>query len=248
MTIAVQVRTLQARLVELAALTGRPAPVLGKPASKAKLARLEAAIGKVPAQVRQLLTVADGWSDITLIETATPVFSCAELASPERAAFVEAARETRGFRGDRVIQHGFIFGGGGDIVFVVSPDPPVRVMHVGLRPRSIGATGTLARFLELWTLGIAHRIREAGEQPADRITEAVRAFNYPNEMGEDVHESIETLRVILGELPARSRFAAPLRLLREELQREAMRFIAARRTGDTIEVELDGRWVPIDHI
>src|SRR5687767_14631880 len=130
---------LQERFETLAALTGEiRTPVLAPPATAEALARVEQSLGTLPRELRTLLALADGWTDVPMSEQPMKWFSCDELLSPRYAAFVARVRRTRGFTRDRNVQQGFLFGGNDNDVVLLSPDASPQIILHGLRPRTQG--------------------------------------------------------------------------------------------------------------
>lgn len=249
------VHTLQERFATLAALTGEiRTPMLAPPATAEALARVEQALGPLPRELRSLLAIADGWTDVPMSEQPMKWFSCDDLLSPSYAAFVAKVRRTRGFMRDRNVQQGFLFGGNDDEVVLLSPGAAPEIILHGLRPRTQGVSGPPARFFEIWITSIDWRIEEAhkkaarSKDPKALVDEAIAAFNYPGEMGDDVHDSVESVSAIVDEL-ADTTYAPALRRLLAELVRGydgSMRFAVARRRKDRIEVQVEGRWIAIE--
>jgi hypothetical protein len=256
-TLKQRVHALHARMTDHAALAGRPAPVLAPGASKSDLAHVEDKLGPMPAPIRALLGITDGWTNLFLHDETRPVaiFSCAELTAPSHAKRVADARSTRGFARDVTMQKGFIFGGGDNAVLVLSPDVEPAVVHHVLRPRAMGTSAPLPAWIDTWSGVFEQRIaRTRGDvtpptrDPLEIVDKAIEAFNYPGEMGEPVHDSVETLRDLIGALPVGSSFAPLLRRLLAELERGyagAMQFSTARRRDRTIEVRGLRGWAPL---
>ncbi|MFH0926865.1 MAG: hypothetical protein V1872_14745 [bacterium] len=55
------------------------------------------------------------------------------------------------------------------------------------------------------------------------LGEAVESFNYPEEMGESVHESVETLEELLGKVPEGGIHKKLIKWLLDELSKEYAR-------------------------
>lgn len=252
--LGVQMRALHTQFTELAELTGQVMPRLGAPASPQELARIERHFGAVPPTLRELLATANGWTGVPMYEPPITWFSCDELVSDRYTKFVAKARGTRGFTRDRNMQQGFVFGGSDGAVLLLTPDAAPQIVIYNLRPRAQGLSGEPLHFFASWRRIIgtqiedARRAQDKARDPSAVLDEAVEAFNYPNEMGEDVHDSVETLRAIV-ERAADSPYVAVLRLLLAELERGyagSMRFTVARRRDQTIEVRKGRRWIPIE--
>jgi len=244
-------------LLELAAAKGLTRPVLGAPARTPDLAGVEKQLGALPPLVRELLLIANGWTNLPVTEPPISWFSCRDLLDDAYAAFVAKVRGTRGMARAREVQKGFIMGGNDNHAIVIAPDPEPQIVIYRLKPRTRLFWGPPVHFFQVWTNWAAAEMASVANEPkpaADpltRVDEAIEAFNDPNEMGDEVHDSVEQLSEIVAELPPSSPFLPALRRLLTELERGyagEMRFGAARRRGQHIEVELDSTWTPIDKV
>ncbi len=204
--------------------TGAPLPVQGPPASSGELEALEKKLGPLPPAYRELMQKAGGWSDFHP-EPGARLFSPSEMLAAPYDAYVATVRGWRGWTKDPLMQKGQIVGGGSNAAFVlerevnkVKNEQALRV--AGYKPRSLGGGFSVAQFLEFaaqqWSYDLEDLDEADAGPPADGLERAAELYRYPNEMGEDVHDSVEALRALQQRWPARSSERKQLaRLIRE---------------------------------
>jgi hypothetical protein len=225
--------------------SAQPDAVLGPPATASDLARLESE--SLPARYLAFLALHDGWAQFPDHRGPTRLLSCAELVSPALDPWRREVKSWRGLKTMREVQRALVIGGGEQAAyFLLPPDGKGvrRVRDVQKKWLSFGEH-EFDQFLQSHIRTLENLVEDAlaarpvaDEGEADRLLDdAIADFNYPEEQGEYVDDSVESIRAHLARLP-RGAFAEHRRVidrLRRELTQDGA-FSLARKTASGVEL------------